>query len=290
MIIPQITLATRSTRDRIGSGTIDHEVVITSERLHRIRYGMSEDSIEIFASGLEVVFGEVPVTVGTTKGVYTHEKTGIKIRVPDTKSENWALQADGVWQASVYLADHLPRPLRGKRVLELGAAAGLPGIVSAFGDPNDKPERVVLSDYPDEGILFQLRENAELNRGSSRVQVDVKGHAWGSTIGLKDTFDVVLAADVLWMENMHEALCDTLDRVLGASGKVHIVAGLHTGRQTITSFLATAKKHNLHPSELYQIRITDPSVRHEWTDWIEGESMDQRRGWLVVAVLLFVHV
>ncbi|KAJ1307531.1 hypothetical protein OPQ81_001628 [Rhizoctonia solani] len=77
---------------------------------------------------------------------------------------------------------------------------------------------------------------------------------------------------------MHEAFCNTLDRVLAPSGKVHIVAGLHTGRHVITSFLATAKKHNLYPSELYQIRITDPSVRHEWTDSVEGESMHQRRG------------
>ncbi|CAE6441751.1 unnamed protein product [Rhizoctonia solani] len=251
---------------------------------------MSEDSIEIFASALEVVFGEVPVTAGTTKGVYTHEKTGIKIKIPDTQAENWALQADGVWQASVFLADHLPRPLNGKKVLELGAAAGLPGIVSAFGDPDDRPARVVLSDYPDEGILQQLRENATANRGASRVQVDVQGHAWGSSMGLKDKFDVVLAADVLWMENMHEALCDTLDRVLAPSGKVHIVAGLHTGRHVITSFLSTAKKHHLEPAELYQIQITDPSVRHEWTDYIQGESMHQRRGWLAVAVFLFVHV
>ncbi|CAE7121396.1 unnamed protein product [Rhizoctonia solani] len=194
------------------------------------------------------------------------EKTGIKIKIPDTEADNWALQADGVWQASVYLADHLPRPLDGKKVLELGAAAGLPGIVSAFGDPDDRPESVVLSDYPDQGILAQLGENVEANQGASRVQVDVQGHAWGSRMGLRGKFDVVLAADVLWMENMHEALCDTLNRVLAPSGKVHIVAGLHTGRGVITSFLATAKKHHLEPAELYQIRITDPSIRHEWTD------------------------
>ncbi|KAH7341766.1 putative methyltransferase-domain-containing protein [Rhizoctonia solani] len=217
-------------------------------------------------------------------------RTGIRIKVPDTESENWALQADGVWQASVYLADHLPRPLREKKVLELGAAAGLPGIVAAFGDPNDRPERVVLSDYPDKGILARLRENVDSNQGTSRVQVDVEGHAWGSTTGLNAKFDVVLAADVLWMENMHEALCDTLDRVLAPSGKVHIVAGLHTGRHIITSFFTTAKKHHLQPSELYQIQISEPSVRHEWTDSVEGESMHERRGWLVVAVLLFVHV
>lgn len=115
-----------------------------------------------------------------------------------------------MWQASVYLADHLPRPLVGKRVLELGAAAGLPGLVTAFGIKGDEPEVVVLSDYPDEGILAQLKANVELNGGESGVRVEVVGHAWGTEDGLGDKFDVVLAADVLWMEEMHEALCTTL--------------------------------------------------------------------------------
>ncbi|KAF8717677.1 MYST (SAS MOZ) family, partial [Rhizoctonia solani] len=234
---------------------------------------MAEDSMEIFASGFGMVFGEVPVTLGTTHGVYTHESTGIRIQIPDTESENWALQADGVWQAAVYMADHLPRPLKGKTVLELGAAAGLPGIVSAFGDREDEPERVVLSDYPDKGILARLEENVEANKRSSRVKMVVEGHAWGSADGLRERFDVVLAADVLWMEDMHEALCETLDRVVAPFGQVHIVAGLHTGRGTITSFFDTAKKHHLEPSEIYQVRINEPGTRHAWRDHVEaGEA------------------
>ncbi|CCO28928.1 hypothetical protein BN14_02928 [Rhizoctonia solani AG-1 IB] len=174
------------------------------------------------------------------------------------------------------MADHLPRPFKGKKVLELGAAAGLPGIVSAFGDADDEPGAVVLSDYPDKGILARLEENVEANRRTSRVVVKVEGHAWGSADGLRDKFDVVLAADVLWMEHMHEALCKTLDRVLAPFGQVHIVAGLHTGRSVITSFLAMAKKHSLEPSEIYQVWITDPAVRHGWIDYVEKESMDER--------------
>lgn len=193
---------------------------------------MSEPE-EIFASALETLYDEVPVTVATSDGVYTHgmcngyldgieafmleiERQGqesVTIRIPRTDARNWGLQADGVWQAAVYLADNLPRPLGGKRVLELGAAAGLPGIVGAFGARDDMPERVVLSDYPDEGILSQLRENVAANRGESRVRVDVVGHAWGTECGLGgERFDIIMAADVLWMEEMHEAFCATLGR------------------------------------------------------------------------------
>lgn len=138
----------------------------------------------------------------------------IRIRTPQTCSENWVLQADGVWQAARYLADHLPDDLAGKRLLELGAAAGLPGIVAAVGGV--EPGCVVLSDYPDPGILKQLEENVSLNRGESRVRVEVRGHCWGTEEALEELggerFDVVMAADILWKEEAHEALCKTLGR------------------------------------------------------------------------------
>lgn len=139
----------------------------------------------------------------------------VRIRTPQTCSENWTLQADGVWQAARYLADNLPRDMKGKRVLELGAAAGLPGIIAAFGGV--EPECVVLSDYPDPGILKQLEENVVVNRGESRTLVEVHGHCWGSEEALDELggerFDVVMAADILWKEEAHEALCETLGGV-----------------------------------------------------------------------------
>ncbi|KAB5592519.1 Histone acetyltransferase [Ceratobasidium theobromae] len=239
---------------------------------------MSEPE-EIFASALETLYDEVPVTVATSNGVYTHERQGqesVTIRIPRTDARNWGLQADGVWQAAVYLADNLPRPLGGKRVLELGAAAGLPGIVGAFGARDDMPERVVLSDYPDEGILSQLRENVAANRGKSRVRVDVVGHAWGTECGLGgERFDIIMAADVLWMEEMHEAFY----RALCPGGRVHIVAGFHTGRGVIGSFLATAARHGLDAVEVFEVRI-GRGTRREFRVDVPGEGMDERRGWL----------
>jgi nicotinamide N-methyltransferase len=122
-----------------------------------------------------------------------------------------------VWQAARYLADHLPPDLEGKRVLELGAAAGLPGIVAAFGG-EARPKCVVLSDYPDAGILRQLEENIGSNRGDNDTRVEVRGHCWGAGDALEELggerFDVVMAADILWKEEMHEALCQTLGMTL----------------------------------------------------------------------------
>ncbi|KAF8606627.1 hypothetical protein BDV93DRAFT_469174, partial [Ceratobasidium sp. AG-I] len=221
--------------------------------------GIEDDSYDIFTSALEALYDEVPVTVATTAGEYVHERAGrktIRIRTPQTCSENWSLQADGVWQAARYLADNLPSDLRGRRVLELGAAAGLPGIVAAFGGV--EPECVVLSDYPDPGILKQLEENARLNRGESKVRVRVCGHCWGSEEALEELggerFDVVMAADILWKDEAHEALCKSLDRVLvlGQTGRVHIVAGLHTGRPVIAAFISRAIRMKFRLEEIYE--------------------------------------
>ncbi|KAG8706219.1 hypothetical protein FRC09_002519 [Ceratobasidium sp. 395] len=251
------------------------------------------DTYEIFTSALETLYDELPVTLATTGGAYVHERAGQKtivIRTPETCSENWGLQADGVWQASRYLADHLPPDLDGKRVLELGAAGGLPGIMVTFGG-NAKPLSVVLSDYPDPGILKQLEENVESNRGDSRAQIEVRGHCWGGADALEELggkrFDVVMAADVLWKEELHEALCQTLDRVLvlGQAGRVHIVAGLHTGRAVLSGFVSRARKLGFQLGEIYEVSAGATKVQREWAEVREGETMGERRKWLVVAVL-----
>ncbi|KAG8748277.1 hypothetical protein FRC10_007667 [Ceratobasidium sp. 414] len=247
--------------------------------------GSDTDSYDIFTSALETLYDEVPVTLATTGGAYVHERAGQKaiiIRTPETCSENWGLQADGVWQAARYLADHLPPDLDGKRVLELGAAAGLPGIVVAFGSKAE-PLSVVLSDYPDPGILRQLEENIDANRGDSRVRVDVRGHCWGIGDALTELggrrFDVVMAADVLWKEEMHEALCRTLDRVLvlEQTGRVHIVAGLHTGRAVLSGFVSHARGAGFSVEEMYEVSAGAREVQREWAEVREGETMGERR-------------
>ena len=46
---------------------------------------------------------------------------------------------------SEYLQKH---PMTGRRVVELGAGAGLPGIIAALQDA----DKVLLTDYPDEEL------------------------------------------------------------------------------------------------------------------------------------------
>jgi nicotinamide N-methyltransferase len=71
------------------------------------------------------------------------------------------------------LSDYLlrnPTIYRQKKVLELGAGAGLPSLVSAVSGA----QTVVVTDYPDQQLVDNLRWNVECNVPESvRDQVDV---------------------------------------------------------------------------------------------------------------------
>jgi EEF1A N-terminal glycine/lysine methyltransferase len=66
----------------------------------------------------------------------------------------------------------------GESVLELGAGAGLPGILSILEGANS----VVLSDYNSPELLKNLERNVEENIPSIlKHAIKVEGHTWGGT-------------------------------------------------------------------------------------------------------------
>ena len=78
------------------------------------------------------------------------------------------------WNTARTLSDYLlrhPSLVRGRRVLELGAGAGLPSIVSALAGA----ERVTITDYPDGELGRNIRWNAACNlAGPALERVDVR--------------------------------------------------------------------------------------------------------------------
>ena len=185
----------------------------------------------------------------------------INVSPCETAPKNSELQAHSVWRASVYLARHIGSILSPYihgipwtesshasvprlDALELGAASGLSGIslavVLSKNNLKGHGVTVTLSDYPDPSIL-----RSNINRNSflidPAVMMKVVGHVWGSTppsgAGIsRGQYDLIIAADVLWLRIQHENLLTTpknhsrpTDSNLEIDPTIVIVSGLHTG-------------------------------------------------------------
>ncbi|KAG6836768.1 hypothetical protein H0H93_003546 [Arthromyces matolae] len=266
-----------------------------------------DDVADIFSASLETLFDHQPITLASAGTVYTHQCRNIPpkgcatdkpiqitLTTPDTLATNWSLHASDIWMSSKYVADHLDQlgievlpadsscPSRKLRILELGASAGLPGISIAKVYDNVS---VVVSDYPDELLIRTLSENVARNdvSGSCRAAP----YAWGSDpshiISENEAFDIVLAADTLWNSSLHTVLIQSLQLTLKKSrtARAHLVAGLHTGRYTIQSFLTSVQDAGFDIERAIEKEVkgteervwdvngdNDERVRRRWVVWI----------------------
>ena len=118
-----------------------------------------------------------------------------------------------LWPASIALAHHLlarGEQLQGKRVLELGAGTGMPGIIAAsFGAQ-------VLQVDRDQLALHVCTLNKERNAVTS---VEARKAEW-ETFQSDVPFDLILGADILYAPGMHERLREICEQYLAPSGTV----------------------------------------------------------------------
>ena len=118
-----------------------------------------------------------------------------------------------LWPASIALVhDVLARAdqLRGKRVLELGAGTGMPGIVAATLGAQ------VLQVDRNEVALHVCTMNKERNHVPN---VDVREADW-ETFQCDQQFDLILGSDVLYVTTMHDRLRAICDAYLAPGGVV----------------------------------------------------------------------
>mmetsp|Transcript_51608 Transcript_51608/g.102525 ORF Transcript_51608/g.102525 Transcript_51608/m.102525 type:complete len:468 (-) Transcript_51608:129-1532(-) len=125
-----------------------------------------------------------------------------------------------VWPAARALATHLithPELVRGRRVVELGAGTGLPGMVAAALGAQE----VVLTELT--GTLPFLQRNVELNTAACGGRARAMELRWGADDGpgaeLRD-FDVVLGCELIYRlgTEVNEALVATMAKLAGREG------------------------------------------------------------------------
>jgi len=124
-----------------------------------------------------------------------------------------------LWPAAIALAHEVAmRPLSGKRVLELGAGTGLPGIVAA-----SLGAQVVQTDVHDVAMEV-CKRNAEHNGITGIEHRLADWTAWDD----ESRYDCILGADILYGSTQHPHLRRIFEQNLESGGCVLLSDPLRT--------------------------------------------------------------
>lgn len=132
-------------------------------------------------------------------------------------------EAHTLWNGAKIISDYFeadPSRVRGKTVLELGAASGLPSLVAGLLGAG----KVVMSDFPDADIIATMQKNIDECDGTVDTpgelagRIDAIGFVWGGDsepllarlAQPSSRFDVLILADLLFRHSEHGALVKTI--------------------------------------------------------------------------------
>ena len=133
----------------------------------------------------------------------------VAAELPDAGAVEWAPLAPYwavLWRSGVALARELDgAPLRGLRVVELGCGLALPSLVAARGGAV-----ALATDGCPEALDLVAR-----NAGANGLSVETARVDWADAgaLAARGTFDLVLAADVLYERRAAGALLSLLPRL-----------------------------------------------------------------------------
>ncbi|KAJ7100018.1 hypothetical protein B0H15DRAFT_818392 [Mycena belliarum] len=160
------------------------------------------------------------------------------------------LLADHLFSPGLFLAERIERgllPLHKRNVIELGAGCALPSLLmSSLTAP---PTSIVVTDYPDPGILGNLARNVERNAHlvSPGCTVRCCGYEWGTDVApllaypeiSGHGYDLVILSDLLHFHSSHDVLISSTDALLARSpdARVYVAAGDYTKPDVCDNFL-----------------------------------------------------
>jgi predicted nicotinamide N-methyase len=164
----------------------------------------------------ELPLEEVELAVGdrTFSILHTGALISAQEEVEFLRGENQTKRPYGIvlWPAAIALAHSLAeRELRGKRILELGAGTGLPGIVAA-----SLGAHVVQTDRQ-KVVLHVCQLNAERNAVTLEQRL-ADWTEWDET----RTFDLIVGSDILYAAGLHAHLRTIIATNLAPGGSVVI--------------------------------------------------------------------
>lgn len=144
-----------------------------------------------------------------------------------------------VWDGSIVLVRHLeadPDSIGEGlcRIVELGAGTGIAGLCTAVLFPK---VHVCLTDV--EEALPALATNVGMNVELVGNRVSVEACDWTSPNDaiVKATWDVVIASDVVWLEELVEPFIDTLDRITETNPRCIILMSYQSRTRRVDEML-----------------------------------------------------
>lgn len=176
---------------------------------------------------VQLSLGERAWTILHTGAVISREQELAFLR-----AENQTARPYGIvlWPSAIALGHELAtRDLRGKRILELGAGTGLPGILAA-----SLGAHVVQTDRQNL-VLHVCKLNAEKN-GISAIE-----HRVGDWTAWTDDarYDLIIGSDILYAEPLHPHLRHIFETNLTPGGSVLIADPF---RETSVGFLEAMER------------------------------------------------
>ncbi|VEU23294.1 DEKNAAC104420 [Brettanomyces naardenensis] len=131
-----------------------------------------------------------------------------------------------LWNAGIYTANyvdsHAKTLIKGKKVVEFGAASALPSLLCCI----DGADKVIATDYPDADLLYNINYNVEhlpIDKAIKEQVLKVEGFIWGNDVSsirdlLDDRYaDFIIMSDLVFNHTEHQKLlrsCKELIRPL----------------------------------------------------------------------------
>jgi len=160
-------------------------------------------------SECRITVGDRELAVLHTHSVLSLEEETRFLNIPDQRAPYGVV----LWPAAVALAYEIALRVdefRGKKVLELGAGTGLPGIAAASLGAS-----VVQTDRS-ELILHICQRNGERNKMTG---IDYKLADWSEWTD-ETRYDWIIASDILYADTQHEYLRQIFKGNLASNGRI----------------------------------------------------------------------